>query len=95
MKDFILVSAKIIPQSKKNSIEDVFLEDDYKVSLKVRTTAPPTDGKANQAIINDLAKYFSVKKSEVEIIRGHTSRQKIIKVYNATIKSAQTKMNFA
>jgi len=52
------------------------------------------DGKANQAVIEILAKHFSVKKSDIEIIRGHTTRQKLIKVYNPTMKMAQPKLIF-
>lgn len=94
MSEFITISAKVIPQSKKNAVEQVVMETPVSVSLKIRITAPPVDGKANQAVIDILSDYFSVKKAAVEIIKGHTSRQKIIKVYNPVIKLAQSKLIF-
>ncbi len=42
--------------------------------------APPQKGKANEALIELLANYFSVSKSSVRIIRGQTGRKKLIEV---------------
>lgn len=89
-----MITAKVVPQSKKNAVEDITIEANGSLSLKIRISAPPVDGKANQAVIDILAKHFSVKKSDVEIIKGHTTRQKLIKVYNPTIKMAQPKLLF-
>ena len=44
--------------------------------LKIRITAPPTDGKANKHLIRFLAKQFKVKQSAITIKSGHSSRQK-------------------
>lgn len=49
-------------------------------TLKVKTTAPPVKGAANRACIELLAKHFGVKRSNVRIIAGHTSRDKIVEV---------------
>ena len=45
-------------------------------SLKVAVTAPPEDGRANQALIEVLAKALAVKRSQLEIVSGHTQREK-------------------
>ncbi len=42
--------------------------------------APPQKGKANEALIELLANYFSVPKSSVRIIRGQTGRRKLIEI---------------
>jgi uncharacterized protein (TIGR00251 family) len=42
--------------------------------------APPQKGKANEALIELLADYFSVPKSSVRIIRGQTARKKLIEI---------------
>ncbi len=44
--------------------------------LKARITAPPVDGKANEHLVRFLAKEFGVAKSQVELVRGQTSREK-------------------
>ncbi|MFL5782976.1 MAG: DUF167 domain-containing protein [Bacteriovoracaceae bacterium] len=48
--------------------------------LKMRISAPPRDGEANQEIIHFLSKILGLKKSDVEILRGETGRSKDIYV---------------
>ncbi len=45
-------------------------------ALKVAVTAPPQDGRANQALIEELRKALGTKRSQVELISGQTSRDK-------------------
>jgi uncharacterized protein (TIGR00251 family) len=49
-------------------------------AVLIRIAAPPVDGKANAALITFVAKTVGVPKSEVMIIRGETSRNKVIRV---------------
>ena len=53
-------------------------------ALKLRITAPPVDGKANDACRRLLAKLAGVSPSEVEIIAGLSSKDKVIRVHNLT-----------
>lgn len=46
----------------------------------VRVKAMAVDGKANEAVIEVVAKYFKVNKSKVKIVSGLTGRNKIIDV---------------
>ena len=64
-------------QSRASKNEIVEMQED---ALKVRISAPPVKGKANKALIGFLAKQLGVKKSEIEIVSGHTGRVKTIKV---------------
>lgn len=48
----------------------------YKVSVK----APPVAGQANKAIIEALAKYFNKSSSQIHLISGQTSKQKVFEV---------------
>ena len=48
--------------------------------LKVETTAPPEDGKANAAIIRFLAKRWRVAAGRFELVRGATTRQKVMEI---------------
>jgi uncharacterized protein (TIGR00251 family) len=45
-------------------------------ALKIAVTAPPEDGRANQALIEMLRKLLGIKRSQVELIGGQTSRDK-------------------
>ena len=66
---------KVIPRSSKNSVEKIS-EGEYKVKL----TAPPVDGKANEALVKLLAEYFGVSKSAVTIIGGKSTQRKMVDV---------------
>lgn len=69
----ITVFAK--PASRENNVEKIS-DAEFKVSVK----EPPVRGRANSAIIALLAKYFNVSQAQIQIIRGHTSREKIIRI---------------
>ena len=71
----MLITLKAKPNARKNEVVKV---DD--VTYEVRTTATPADGKANEAIIELLAKYFRVAKSKVEIVKGKTAHVKIVEI---------------
>ncbi len=66
---------RVQPGASKNEITGV--QED---ALKVRISAPPVQGKANKVLIQFLAKHLGVKRSQVEILSGHTSRIKTIHV---------------
>jgi uncharacterized protein (TIGR00251 family) len=46
----------------------------------IRVTAPPVGGKANEALCRLIAKKAGVAPSRVEIVRGHSAREKVIRV---------------
>jgi uncharacterized protein (TIGR00251 family) len=78
----VKVQIKVVPQSKANKVEECKLDEKGNLNLKIRVTAPATDNKANKAVIELLAKHFELRKSDIEIILGHTSRQKVIAIHN-------------
>lgn len=71
MKIFV----KTKPKSKEEKVQRID-ENHFIVSVK----APPIEGKANQAVLNLLPDYFKLPKHQIQIISGHTSRQKIIEI---------------
>jgi uncharacterized protein (TIGR00251 family) len=80
----ITLTVRIQPRASKNEV--VRQENG---SLKIRLTAPPVDGAANEALVKFLADRFSVAKSQVEIVSGHTSRDKIVRVSGAAGADAE------
>ena len=66
---------KVIPQGSRNEI--IGWEGDL---LKVKITATPDKGKANEALVRFLAKEWGLSSSQIEILSGHTSRIKRLKV---------------
>ena len=71
----VVLSLRIQPRSSRNGI--TLMEDG---AFKIRLTAPPVDGAANEALIRYLSGVLSVSRSQVEIIAGHTARDKRIKI---------------
>jgi len=69
------IYVKVTPRAGKNEVLKIS-EGEY----KVRVTAPPEKGKANEAVIELLADYFDVPKSLVNIVGGRTANTKIIDI---------------
>jgi hypothetical protein len=74
MKD-IVVKVYLQPKSSKNEIVGP-----YRDGIKVKVTAPPTEGKANNVLIRFLAKELSISPSRIEILKGLHSREKTLKI---------------
>ena len=68
------VQVKVKPNSKS---EEVSREGD---SFMVKVREPPREGRANQAVIKLLAEHFGVPKSQVRILSGFRSKNKVIEV---------------
>jgi len=63
------------PKASKNEIVGP-----YRDGIKVRVTAPPVEGKANEALLRFLAKEWEISLSRIEMIRGHHSREKTLRI---------------
>ena len=66
---------KVHPRAKKNAITG-----ELDGALKLSLTAPPIEGKANDACIEFFARLLKVPRSSVTIASGQTSRNKVIRV---------------
>lgn len=69
------IYVKVSPKSSRNEVVQVS-DGEYKVKL----TAAPVDGKANEALVAILAKYFSVAKSCIKIVGGKSAKTKIVDI---------------
>ena len=70
----ILLKVVVKPNSKQQSLQLDITKDFLIVSLK----STPTKGKANKELVKYLSSTFSVSSYQIEIISGHTSRDKTI-----------------
>lgn len=71
----VLLKIRVQPRAKR---DEVVGERDGVIVIRLK--APPVDGKANAALTAFVAKAAGVPRSRVEIVRGATSRQKVIRV---------------
>jgi len=69
------IYVKVSPRSSKNEIIQIS-EGEYKVKL----TAAPVDGQANDMLIQILSKHFDVSKSNLTIVGGKTAKVKIVDI---------------
>ena len=68
----LIIKIKIVPNSSKN---DIILEEGF---IKIKITAQPIENKANKALVEYLSKQFKVPKTNIEIIKGETSKEKTL-----------------
>jgi uncharacterized protein len=83
----ITFAVKVHPRAKKNAITGKVGD-----ALKVALTAPPVDGKANQACIEFFAKLLNVPRSSVTIAAGQTSRNKVVRVEGLTAQQVRDRL---
>ena len=69
------LSVRVIPRARKNRVVP-----QGGGKLRVYLTAPPQEGRANEALREVLAEYFGVKRSQVAIVVGQRSREKVVEV---------------
>jgi len=80
-------TVKVHPRAKKNAITGEVGD-----ALKLSLTAPPVDGKANEACIEFFAKLLEVPRSSVTIAAGQTSRNKVISVAGVTAEQVRERL---
>jgi hypothetical protein len=73
---------RVQPRARRNAVQP-----GAGGGLKVYVTAPPEDGRANEAVVKTIAEWLGVKRRQVEIVSGATSRNKVVRV--ADISRAQ------
>jgi len=75
----VTFAVKVHPRARKNAITGELGD-----ALKLALTAPPIDGRANDACIEFFANLLKVPRSSVTIASGQSSRQKIVRVVGLT-----------
>lgn len=69
----IFIKAK--PNSKNESVEQV---DDTHFIINVKE--PPIQGRANEAIAKAIAEHFNVNRSQVRLVSGFSSKEKLFEI---------------
>jgi uncharacterized protein (TIGR00251 family) len=82
--DTVRFSVRLQPRASKNEIAGL-----QGSALKVRVTAPPVDGMANEALIELLSRALNTSRRNVCIVSGQTSRTKLIEISEASLESVQ------
>jgi len=72
---------RLQPGARKNEV--MAFQGDV---LRARVTAPPHEGRANQALLELLSDLLDIPKSRIAIVRGHTSRDKVVDIEGASLE---------
>lgn len=77
--DVVLLNLKVQPRARVDEIGPP-----VGPALKVKVTAPPVDSAANEAVLRLVADTLRLRRGNVRLVRGQTSRQKIVEVRGLT-----------
>jgi uncharacterized protein len=81
------LSVRVHPGAKRNAITGTHSD-----ALKISLTTPPTDGRANQALIALLAQRLNIPRASIELLAGHTSRSKTLRLTGITPAEAEARL---
>ena len=84
----ISFAVKVHPRARKNAITGTVGD-----ALKLALTAPPVEGKANQAVIEFFSDLFAIPRSSVTIASGEISRNKVIRIAGVSKPSAEQRLS--
>lgn len=86
--DGVTLAVKVTPRAPRNEIGDALGDE-----LRVKVTAPPVEAAANEALIRFLAETFDCPRSKVQILRGQTSRHKLIKLHGVALAAVLAELS--
>ncbi len=82
------ITVRVTPRARNNEIVEVLSD----LTVKIRLTAPPVEGKANKALIEFLSDVLDMPKSKIEIVAGETGRDKIVSILEADSDAVHKKL---
>ena len=84
----ISFAVKVQPRAKRDAVVGELGD-----ALKLALTAPPVEGRANEACIRFLAEFLKVPRSSITIASGQSSRNKIIRIAGLTAEQFRARLN--
>ncbi len=82
-----VLSVRAQPGARRNGVQG-----EQGGALKIAVTAPPEDGRANAALIEALRDALGVKRSQIELLSGQTSRMKKFLIRGVTKAALETRV---
>jgi uncharacterized protein len=80
--DGVVLSVKVQPRASANQVGEPMGNE-----LRIKVTAPPVDSAANEALIRFLADRLHCGRNQIELLRGHTSRHKVLKIHRLSLEA--------
>jgi uncharacterized protein (TIGR00251 family) len=70
------LAIRVTPRASRNEISEIRSDG----TVKIRLTAPPVEGKANEALVEFLAEVLGVPRSHIEVVAGANGRDKLVSI---------------
>ena len=83
----LLLSVKLQPRASVNEIGEPLGNE-----LRIKVTAPPVDAAANDALLRLLAETIDCPRGRVELVHGHTSRHKVVRLHGISVETVLAKL---
>jgi uncharacterized protein len=87
-ESIVTISVRVTPRADRNGVAGVRGDG----VVLVRVTAAPTDGQANKAVLETLADALKLKKSQVSLVSGETSRDKKVQISGLSAAEVQSRL---
>ena len=85
--DGCTLPVRVHPGAKRNAIAGT-----HDGAIKISLTTPPTDGRANEALIAFLAVRLSVPRSRIALLSGQTSRSKVLRITGLNASEVESRL---
>ena len=85
----VTFAVKVHPRAKRNAITG-----ELGGALKLALTAPPIDGRANEACIEFFANLLNLPRSSITIASGETSRRKIVRIAGLSVDELRQRLKY-
>jgi uncharacterized protein (TIGR00251 family) len=83
----VRLMVRVQPRSSKNQVSG-----ELDGCLKIKLTAPPVEGEANQALIKFLSGFLGIPRQDIMIVRGETTHNKLIEISGVDEKWLRTRL---
>jgi uncharacterized protein len=80
-------AVKVRPRARKNAITGAVGD-----ALKLAVTAPPVEGRANEAVVEFFADFFEIPRASVTIASGETGRRKVVRIAGVSKQAVERKL---
>jgi uncharacterized protein (TIGR00251 family) len=85
--DAVTFSVRVVPRASRNKVAGI--QDG---AVRIRLTAPPVEGAANEALVSFLSVVLRVAKRDIELISGQTGRKKVVSVAGLSPEEVEARL---
>ena len=83
----VAFSVRVVPRASRNKIAGI-----HDGAVRIRLTAPPVEGAANDALVAFLSSVLRVPKRDIELVSGQTSRNKVVSVSGLSPEEVEARL---